>query len=276
MAGARAPVAVIQFPGSNCEYETARVLRSSGLDGRIFRWNQWSELRAAGCLAYVLPGGFSFQDRVRAGAVGAKERIMDFLCEEALMGKPVLGICNGAQILVESGLVPGWTTGKVEASLSGNLVPGRSGYLSRWVFLRVTDRGRSVCPWLTLLDGIPVPVPIAHAEGRFVFPGSRPQADVEPHAGLLYSRFDGADAAGWPDNPNGSVFDIAGLMNPGGNVLAMMPHPERAYWLWQVPPTVPGPWGDRRRESGHTPGIAVESGPGEAFFRSLAENLGAV
>jgi phosphoribosylformylglycinamidine synthase len=200
---------------------------------------------------------------------------MDFLCDEAERGRPVLGICNGAQILVESGLVPGWTSGKIESSLAGNLVLGRSGYLSRWIYLKPTIRGRSICPWLTSMDGEPIPVPIAHAEGRFVFPeGSADR--IESHSGLIYTDPGGGTPYGWPDNPNGSQFDMAGLMNTTGNVLAMMPHPERAFWLWQVPPALPGSWGIRRRKMGHAPGIASEHGPGEAFFRSLAVNLGVV
>jgi len=265
-------VAVIQFPGSNCEYETARVLSSAGLDGRIFRWNQWRELRSTDCRAYVLPGGFSFQDRVRAGAVAAKERIMDILFEEAERGCPVLGICNGAQILVESGLVPGWIPGKIESALAGNLAPGRAGYFTRWVFITPTESARNLCPWLRALDGNPVPIPIAHAEGRFVLSGDPDQASG--HIGLVYTDGFGNPAGGWPDNPNGSQFDLAGLMNSSGNVLAMMPHPERAFRLWQVPPSLPGEWGELRRRMSHMESIASQPGPGEAFFRSLAESLG--
>jgi phosphoribosylformylglycinamidine (FGAM) synthase-like amidotransferase family enzyme len=244
-----------------------------GLGGRIFRWNQHREMSSSDCRAYVLPGGFSFQDRVRAGAVGAKERIMDFLFEEAGRGRPVLGICNGAQILVESGLVPGWTPGMIESSLAGNLVEGRSGYLSRWVFLTATPRGRETCPWLCRVPHEPMPVPIAHAEGRFVFPDHMAGGAV-PRAGFVYTDRLGRPAGGWPDNPNGSQFDIAGLMNESGNVLAMMPHPERAFWLWQVPPALPGPWGERRRGSCRSAPDTPEYGPGEAVFRSLAHSLG--
>jgi phosphoribosylformylglycinamidine synthase len=273
MVPAPPTVGVIQFPGSNCEYETARSLDAVGLEGRIFRWNQHREMSSSDCRAYVLPGGFSFQDRVRAGAVGAKERIMDFLFEEAGRGRPVLGICNGAQILVESGLVPGWTPGMIESSLAGNLVEGRSGYLSRWVFLTATTRGRDVCPWLCRVPDGAIPVPIAHAEGRFVFP-DRVTGSTGPRAGFLYTDHSGRPANGWPDNPNGSQFGIAGLMNESGNVLAMMPHPERAFWLWQVPPALAGPWGERRRGSGSSTGTEEEYGPGEAVFRSLAHSLG--
>jgi len=265
-------VAVIQFPGSNCEYETAGVLDSSGLDGRIFRWNQLEEIRAACPSAFVLPGGFSFQDRVRAGAVAAKERIMDMLFDAASEGKPVLGICNGAQVLVESGLVPGWETGRIDAALAANHVSGRSGYLSRWVFLRPRRDAVVKCPWLTRLDDMPVPVPIAHAEGRFVFR----EEDMDRTGGIeavAYCDDEGTEREDYPFNPNGSFHNLAGVMNERGNVLAMMPHPERAFRMWQLPPWIPGEWGDRRAAAVRSGTLGETMGPGALFFLGLADHL---
>lgn len=261
-------VAVVRFPGSNCEDETALALDESGLQGKIYNWNNLEAATRENCCAWVLPGGFSFQDRVRAGAVAAREKIMDSVFHDALQGKPVLGICNGAQILVESGLVPGWTPGCIQAALAGNLAPGRTGYLSRWAFLRVEGKGRAECPWLSEIDDEPVPVPIAHAEGRFVFEEEE-LAAAEDLAVLRYATPRGGAAEGWPHNPNGSALAAAGVMNPGGNVLAMMPHPERALNLFHVPPDLPGPWGEYRRMRG--PGR--EPGPGSVFFRGLARYL---
>lgn len=261
-------VAVVRFPGSNCEFETARALHTCGMTGRIYNWNQIDSASGRECSAWVLPGGFSFQDRVRAGAVAARERIMDVVFRDAGRGRPVLGICNGAQILVESGLVPGWRPGAVEASLAGNLAPGRTGYLSRWVFLRAEPSGIRKCPWLMGLEEGPIPVPIAHAEGRFVFRGSD-VSRAEGLAVLKYTTAAGEPASSWPENPNGSAFAAAGVMNPAGNVLAMMPHPERAVHLHHVPPGLPGPWGELRRVRG----AAFEPGPGAAFFTGLARFL---
>jgi len=261
-------VAVVRFPGSNCEYETARALDACGLQGVIFNWNEISGAAGSGSSAWVLPGGFSFQDRVRAGAVAARERIMDVVYADAVSGKPVLGICNGAQILVESGLVPGWRPGAVEASLSGNLAPGRTGYLSRWIFVRAVPEGVDICPWLADAGEEPIPLPIAHAEGRFVFRSADGPQALEMSV-LRYCSPEGAPASDWPLNPNGSSFAAAGVMKPRGNVLAMMPHPERALNIHHVPPNLPGPWGEVRRNRGPV----SEPGPGASFFRGLARYL---
>ncbi len=267
----RPGVAVIQFPGSNCERETARALESAGLSATIIRWNEGARLISS-CHACVLPGGFSFQDRIRAGAVAAKEPVMEAVAAMADSGRPVLGICNGAQILVESGLVPGWAPGSVEAALAANDIPGRSGYLSGWAFVRVAE-GASRSPWLAEAPGGAIPLPFAHAEGRFEFAQGTSLDHLISRGtpGLLYCRRDGSPALGFPANPNGSSFSLAGILNPGGNVLAMMPHPERAAMLWQVPPALGGSWGGLRRASRR---LDVP-GPGAALFLSLATFLGA-
>jgi len=263
-------VAVIQFPGSNCEYETKRAIKNSGMNSCIYRWNQWRELRDSQPDAYVLPGGFSFQDRIRAGAVAAKERIMDLVFSEAAAGKPVLGICNGAQILVESGMVPGWEKGRIESALAANHISGRSGYLSRWIFLRVTARAQQICPWLGMATSGIIPLPIAHAEGRFVF-SEENHSRASNSAALKYCDEKGTESSDYPVNPNGSFLNLAGIMNDRGNVLAMMPHPERAFWLWQLPPWIPGEWGDRRDQTLRSGSCATAKGPGSLFFMSLVD-----
>lgn len=263
-------VAVLQFPGSNCERETAAAASAAGLDSAVVRWNQPERLEGAD--AFVLPGGFSFQDRVRAGAVAAKESIMDTVAEAAVSGTPVMGICNGAQILLESGLVPRWRPERVEAALGANMIHGRSGYRSAWVHVRTEPGAAEVCPWLCATGEDPFPLPIAHAEGRFL----AAECDLDrakESRGLVYCRADGSPADGWPHNPNGSTLDMAGMVGCDGAALAMMPHPERAAWLWQLPPALAGPWGGRRRGLGGER-LMEAAGPGLMLFEGLSKWLG--
>jgi len=158
-------VAIIQFAGVNCEYETADAVRSVGLEAALFRWNEDPDL-LDGSVALILPGGFSYQDRIRAGVVAAKDRIMDKVSELAYLGRPVLGICNGAQVLVEAGLIPGIHWERVDLALAPNVMADREGYYCSWVHLRTES---STCIWTgTFSEGEVIPIPIAHAEGRFV------------------------------------------------------------------------------------------------------------
>src|SRR5262249_53263380 len=158
-----ARVAVVQFPGVNCEAETVRALARAGLEAGVVRSTRASRELAA-VDAYVLPGGFSWQDRVRAGAIAAKDPLVDELAERAADGAPVLGICNGAQVLVEAGMVPGGD--RVELALARNRMPDRDGYYTRWVWCRIEA---SRCVFTRALSaGTLLPLPVAHGEGRFV------------------------------------------------------------------------------------------------------------
>ena len=258
MTGAGVRIAVIRFPGMNCEEETRRAVLSAGADCDIFPWNgPTSDLSAYD--GFVLPGGFSYQDRVRAGAIAAKDRVVDCLCEEAESGKPVIGICNGAQILLETGLVPGVRSGRVEMGLASNIMPDRDGYHTRWTHLRIETGATSATAAIS--PGSIVPVPVAHAEGRFVTTevGLVERLSEAGQIVMTYATHDGRAAPGFPENPNGSTRDIAAVSNPEGNVVAMMPHPERAAWLFQVPESLSGEWGERRRARR---GLSELRGPG--------------
>jgi phosphoribosylformylglycinamidine synthase len=269
-----ARAAVVQIPGVNCEYETARALESVGLEASIVRWNEpasvWSEFDA-----FVLPGGFAFQDRIRAGAIAAKLNAVDRIAVEADRGKPVLGICNGAQVLVEAGLVPGYHPGRVELALAPNRLPRRAGYLCRWAWVRAEEGPGS--PWFASADRSrePIPVPIAHGEGRFQ------TADLEVRErikkdGLVLFRYvtpSGATADRYPFDPNGAMLQAAGVTNLAGNILAFMPHPERASWLKQVPIDLEGAWGERRRAAVGRWESLEGPGPGRMLFESLAAKL---
>ncbi|MDD4856884.1 MAG: phosphoribosylformylglycinamidine synthase I [Candidatus Krumholzibacteria bacterium] len=266
-------VAIIQFPGVNCEYESADAVRSIGLEAGIFRWNEDPAL-LDDCAGIILPGGFSYQDRIRAGVVAAKDRIMDSVSELARRGKPVLGICNGAQVLVESGLIPGIHWEKVDLALAPNVMADREGYYCAWVHLRKEKGG---CLWTRrYFDGEIFPIPIAHAEGRFVTEDERVLAEMKSRGqiALRYCDPAGVVVDSFPVNPNGSVDSIAGVSNVEGNVLAMMPHPERSTWLRQVPEDIGGQWGRSRRAAAGEAARMEDEGPGRRFFAALREGKG--
>jgi phosphoribosylformylglycinamidine synthase len=260
----RARVAVLQFPGANCEAETARALERAGLAAEVFRWTR-AAAELAGFQAYVLPGGFSWQDRVRAGALAAKHDLCGALAEQvAARGTPVLGICNGAQVLVEAGLVPGG--GKVELALARNRMPGRGGYYAAWVHVRVEA---SPCVFTrALAPGTVLPLPVAHGEGRFTSrrAGRVGQLLARGQVPLRYATAEGRAARAFPDDPNGSDEAAAAVCDPTGTVLAMMPHPERAMDVGQVGRGVGGRWA-ARRDAGAGPG------PGASLFAGLARHL---
>ncbi len=268
VAGGKKPrVAVLQLPGMNCEDESARALADAGAAPEIFRWTRGAA-ELADFDGYLVPGGFSYQDRVRAGAVAAKDPIVGALLDAAAADKPILGICNGCQVLIEAGLVPGRSPGRLEVALAPNRYPGRRGYHARWTVLEPAAGSRS-----RFIDGLPasLPLPVAHAEGRFTH--EDPDFfDGLAAEGLLALRYAdaGPDGAG-PANPNGSLLGAAALTNPAGNVLAMMPHPERAAWLLQVPEDLDHAWGRRRRTAAGDGSALRGAGPGMALLRRLVE-----
>ena len=271
-------VAVLQFPGVNCEVETVRALERVGLEAEVFRWTRpAAELKRF--QAFVLPGGFSYQDRVRAGALAAKDPMVDVLVAQAGRGAPVLGICNGAQVLTEAGLVPG--DGEVELALARNRMPGRTGYYARWVHVRIEA---SRCLFTSTLEaGTVLPLPVAHGEGRFTsrIPGRVGGLAAAGQTPLRYVSADGRNATSFPDDPNGSEEGVAAVCNDRGNVLALMPHPERAQDLGATSRAVGGAWGARRDAvleappgAGGWSGVAgAADGPGVAIFAGLARHL---
>ncbi len=204
--------AVVQFGGSNCDRDTYHVLSDvCGVETDLVWYKDGLERSYD---AVVLPGGFSYGDYLRAGAIAARTPIMAELIRHAKSGGLVLGICNGAQIGSEAGLIPG--------TFTLNAYPK---FISRHVHLRVEN---TTSPFTGLYrEGEVIRVPIAHKEGRYVAPDeviARLNRD-----GQVAFRFCDEHGNVTPEsNPNGSAENITGVLSEAGNVLAMMPHPERA------------------------------------------------
>jgi phosphoribosylformylglycinamidine synthase subunit PurQ / glutaminase len=242
-------IAVLQLPGSNCERETARAIELAGGRAEIVRWNT-SAARLGEYAGYVIPGGFSYQDRIRAGAVAARLPVLGVVTGRVGEGAPTLGICNGAQVLVEAGLVPGVSEGTLEAVLAPNRMPGRGGYYTRWVLL---GRGPAAdrCLFTRELRDDLLAMPMAHGEGRFKSRDAGIAERFGEYVALTYRTPLGRPAEEFPWNPNGSLCAAAGITNRAGNVLAIMPHPERAVIRATIPdsltedplanPEAPGP-----------------------------------
>ncbi|MBW2988748.1 phosphoribosylformylglycinamidine synthase I [Candidatus Woesearchaeota archaeon] len=251
-----ASIAVILFPGSNCENETARAVESVGMKADIVRWNSSKSLSSYD--GYIIPGGWSYEDRIRAGIISAQDPIMKVLKKESEKGKPILGICNGCQILVESGLIPGLKD-KVQMALAPNINPFISGFYCTWVRIKHSSK-RSKAFNIALEDNEIMQVPIAHAEGRFTTKDNTLIRQLISGDQLLFRYCDelGNISDKFPFNPNGSLINIAGICNKKGNVLAMMPHPERAAWAHQVPES---------HDKGESPA------PGRKIFESMKEYL---
>jgi phosphoribosylformylglycinamidine synthase I len=251
-----ARIAVPVFPGTNSEDETVRLLRDCGGDAELVHWSEADALRQFD--AFVLSGGFAYEDRIRAGAIAAHDRMMDFVIAAADAGRLVFGICNGAQILLEAGLVPGTGPERRPTAAFAKNAPAPH-FVCRHVYLKLAvDPAR--CPITAgLSPEALVPAWAAHAEGRLAAtPEHLEEIVAGDHLAFVYAHADGAvDATAVP---NGSALSCAGLVNRAGNVLAIMPHPERDAWNYNHL--------DRREGDD----VLAPSG-GATIFRSFVEAL---
>jgi phosphoribosylformylglycinamidine synthase len=287
-------IAIVQFPGSNCERETILAVQRAGMEPVEFLWNEYKNppcppfskgdrksissfpdasssfpdasppLKKGGegqklrldshCLdafpplkkggeggfsklehfdGYIIVGGFSYEDRSRSGAIAALDPIMQVIRQQSELGKPVLGICNGAQILVETGLVPGLENHKIGMALTENkrMRDGQvlgTGFYNAWVHMRLADEYQYNAFTRFLTPETILHIPVAHGEGRFVIPPALLAEMKSQGLGVFqYCDATGRIIDAFPVNPNGSIDNIAAVSNKAGNVMAMMPHPER-------------------------------------------------
>ncbi|GAC1444676.1 MAG: hypothetical protein NVS3B17_22360 [Vulcanimicrobiaceae bacterium] len=224
-----ARVGVLVFPGTNSEDETLRACTAVGLDARLVHWN--ADLDDVRALAgYVLPGGFAYEDRVRAGAIAAHDRLMVAVREGAAAGKPVLGICNGAQILLESGLAPALDDhARAQAGFARNAGGGR--FRSRHVYVKLAIAPHACAITRDMAPGAVFPAWASHGEGRLAAtPLVLDALAREERVAFVYCDRTGATSAAAV--PNGSALGAAAIVNGRGNVLAIMPHLERAAWTF--------------------------------------------
>ena len=196
-------VGVVVFPGSNCDRDVFHVLSDVFKLDTEYYWHENHLPQEIG--AVVLPGGFSYGDRLRAGAIAAHSPIISDVKKLAKNGVPILGICNGFQILVESGLLPG-------VLLKNNSL----NFMCKWTNLIVQSTNTSFTS--KLKQGQKIPIPIANGEGRY-FADKETLSKLQDKNQIVFT---------YEELINGSSLDIAGICNEEGNVVGMMPHPERA------------------------------------------------
>ncbi len=225
-------VCILREPGTNCDRETNYIFNKLGADSRVIHLNKFlsKEERLNDFHILVFPGGFSNSDHIRSGVVFAKKLMKELFAdvEEFVNAKkPIIGICNGFQILVEAGLLPGidGISKTQQAALATN---EKLTFESRKVNLINANRGK--CIFTKDMPFDVLKMPIAHGEGNFKISEELLMKLIEnDQIAFMYVDDKGRPANGkYPFNPNGSVYDIAGICNSTGTILGMMPHPERA------------------------------------------------
>lgn len=203
-------VAVIRFPGANCDQDGYYALNEDLGIHAEYVWHEATSL--AGFDGVFLPGGFSYGDYLRCGAMAARAPVMDEVRRMARDGRPVIGVCNGFQVLCEGGLLPG-----------ALLLNAKQKFLCQDVHIQAVNR---TSPWTRDIDRI-LRIPIAHGEGRFIC-DRETLRQLEGDGQVAFRYVSPQGELTTEANPNGSMDSIAGVLNEAGNILGLMPHPERA------------------------------------------------
>jgi phosphoribosylformylglycinamidine synthase len=266
-------VAILRIEGTNCEQEALECFARLGAQPEFVHLKQLlgMDFKKTSIFSYhclFLPGGFSSGDYVRAGAIFAsriKARLMDELEEYIKNGYPILGVCNGFQVLIELGFLPGidGTSLNPTACLAIN---DSDRFECRPTFLRYDNNG--LCKLTSKINKGDIKlIPSAHMEGKLVFPPGEEHTilqKLEANDQIVFRYVDpDGELSGYPWNPNGSTDNIAGICDTTGHILGMMPHPERSFYSWQHPD-----W-TRKDNAGHTD----DEGDGRIMFESVLDYI---
>ncbi len=249
-------VIILRTAGTNCDGETERGFRLAGANPERVHINRFigKEKNLLDYDILAIPGGFSYGDDIAAGKIFANElryKFFEQLKRFAEKQRPILGICNGFQVLVKSGLLPGTDNYRQVVTLTFN---DSGKFEDRWVYLKNNSKK---CLFTKGLEKI-IYLPIAHGEGKFIPQEKRVLKKLEKNGQIVFRYVDRSGKQGdYPINPNGSIDDIAAICNKEGNVLGMMPHPERYLFRLHHPA-----W---RREKLH------EKGDGLLIFKNAVE-----
>jgi phosphoribosylformylglycinamidine synthase len=230
---------ILRTAGTNCDYETQAAFELAGADAERVHVNRLieGETDLSDFQILAIPGGFSYGDDIASGKILANElkyKTADVVREFALKGNPIIGICNGFQVLVKMGLLPDPVRFAQSTTLTFN---DSDKFECRWIYLgRCTEQGDLVrCLWTRDLPSV-IPLPVAHGEGKFIALDRKTLDALEKNKQIVfrYVTKNGVEPV-YPFNPNGAVNNIAGICNEKGNVFGLMPHPERFVYRLQHP-----------------------------------------